>query len=575
MTLSVFQIWAGQTILSVAILTAFILLIRRPFARRFGAKAAYCLWSLPVLRVFMPPVELAWLNAPPPPSAASEAFTAQAILTAMPQTNLSSISSLWTSHGAGILTALWGIGAVIFITRQLYRQNLSVKIWLNHAQAASPSLQQTYVLMVKTLGLKTAPKITLSPDAPGPLVAGVIRPHIILPFDFETAFTPQEQRYALLHELSHVKRGDLYASLAALGLRAANWPNPLIHYAARYFRADQEAACDATVLNYPLENFVDHSANGNIANSRAYAQTLIKAALQAQKRIAPRNSAPALALTIHHPLKERLMTLSNPITMKKLRHRLAATAVMASTFALNAPISLVPAAASAQTSDGVSAKQETHIVRSRSENNGVIQDRKVEVNIIGDNVKAFEVDPVSGIKTEINPETIQGYEKITRSSGQFTIDQDNGQVIQFVETDGNKTDDVLAKLKSSGKISQDAEIGSIRTVVISNSLTDNDELDQETFKRFSTVIAKGNNSTILIDDATATDLAAQLGVNAEDIVLSDKFDIQFSPTEDGVSSEKAEQVMKIMETTMRESLAAGDDMATMEQKIEAAIEAAK
>ena len=48
--------WAVQTGLSVTFLVVFILLIRRPFAKRFGAKAAYALWLLPVLRLFIPTI---------------------------------------------------------------------------------------------------------------------------------------------------------------------------------------------------------------------------------------------------------------------------------------------------------------------------------------------------------------------------------------------------------------------------------------------------------------------------------------------------------------------------------------
>ena len=50
--------WGVQTGLSVTLLVVFILLIRRPFAKRFGAKAAYALWLLPVLRLFIPTIKV-------------------------------------------------------------------------------------------------------------------------------------------------------------------------------------------------------------------------------------------------------------------------------------------------------------------------------------------------------------------------------------------------------------------------------------------------------------------------------------------------------------------------------------
>ena len=52
----------------------------------------------------------------------------------------------------------------------------------------------------------------------------------------------------LLHEGADHDRFDLVANLAGLVVVAAHWWNPIAHLAWRAFRADQELACDATVL---------------------------------------------------------------------------------------------------------------------------------------------------------------------------------------------------------------------------------------------------------------------------------------------------------------------------------------
>ena len=54
MTVEALQNWAVQTGLVISVLILIILLIRRPFARMFGANAAYALWSLPLIRLFLP-----------------------------------------------------------------------------------------------------------------------------------------------------------------------------------------------------------------------------------------------------------------------------------------------------------------------------------------------------------------------------------------------------------------------------------------------------------------------------------------------------------------------------------------
>lgn len=82
----------------------------------------------------------------------------------------------------------------------------------------------------------------------GPAVVGVLRPRLVIPSDFEARFSDVERRLIRAHELAHIERQD--GRLAALALAAVwlCWFNPLAHVALARFRADQELACDATVM---------------------------------------------------------------------------------------------------------------------------------------------------------------------------------------------------------------------------------------------------------------------------------------------------------------------------------------
>ena len=133
--------------------------------------------------------------------------------------------------------------------------------------------------------MRRDPYVRVSSQNIGPLVTGVINPLVILPRDFEQNFDGPQRNFALIHELSHIKRKDLWAALATLGFRAINWPNPLVHYAAHKMCIDQEAACDA---------FVVKMTGGETAHS--YAETLVKAAKQRRDTSEP-NSHLALSMT--------------------------------------------------------------------------------------------------------------------------------------------------------------------------------------------------------------------------------------------------------------------------------------
>ena len=120
-----------------------------------------------------------------------------------------------------------------------------------------------------TVRLRKIPSVRIAPDGTGPLVTGVLKPLVILPDNFSEIYDAQQRQFALVHELAHIKRRDLWVALATLIFRAVNWPNPLVHYAANKLRGDQEAACDA---------FVVKVTGGETAHS--YAETLVKAVRQ-------------------------------------------------------------------------------------------------------------------------------------------------------------------------------------------------------------------------------------------------------------------------------------------------------
>ena len=72
---------------------------------------------------------------------------------------------------------------------------------------------------------------------------------IAVPADFDRLYAEHERRLALEHELAHHRSGDLIANLFAFVLLCLQWFNPLAWVAHAAFRFDQEAACDARVLD--------------------------------------------------------------------------------------------------------------------------------------------------------------------------------------------------------------------------------------------------------------------------------------------------------------------------------------
>ena len=227
--------WLGQTLLATTLLMAAVLVLRAPVRRMFGARAAYLLWAIPLLRLVMPSL---------PQVAPQGSPIAAPMKIVVAAANEAPASVDW-------LLALWGAGALLFGLMQVVRYLGFVRS-VDRDAASVPSI---------------GPEVWTTAAVTGPVAAGLLRPRILLPHDYRSRYSPEELALAVAHERVHLARRDLWANAAATGLLALHWFNPLAHRAFRAFREDQEMSCDAAVI-------------GEAANEAraAYAAAMVKSA---------------------------------------------------------------------------------------------------------------------------------------------------------------------------------------------------------------------------------------------------------------------------------------------------------
>jgi hypothetical protein len=103
-------------------------------------------------------------------------------------------------------------------------------------------------------------RFKVSDKVDGPVVCGLLRPVILVPHNLAPTLGARHLRSALLHELAHIRRGDLWANLAQAVLQAlwANlaqavlqalyFYNPLLWLANRRIRKLREQAVDEMVV---------------------------------------------------------------------------------------------------------------------------------------------------------------------------------------------------------------------------------------------------------------------------------------------------------------------------------------
>jgi beta-lactamase regulating signal transducer with metallopeptidase domain len=132
------------------------------------------------------------------------------------------------------------------------------------------------------LRLRVTPAVGVSPDVPGPIVAGIWRPTVLIPVEARN-WCDTRREAVLMHELAHVARRDVSAQVVAHAVCAVHWFNPLAWIAARAMRRERERACDDAVL-------------GNGVAASTYATELLAIAAGAMA-----TSTPAAALSMARP----------------------------------------------------------------------------------------------------------------------------------------------------------------------------------------------------------------------------------------------------------------------------------
>ncbi|MDB2439535.1 M56 family metallopeptidase [Hellea sp.] len=259
--------WGLETGIAVSLLIVLVLLVRRPFARMFGAGATYALWALPLVRLFLPEITIPVFKENVPNILTNIALS-ETIQPSLAVTKPVADISEGFNIGLGF-AVMWVAIGIIWFTYQILRQSAFMSRLRLETQTAPQRLQPEINKAMATLNLRRCPDIRLSKDNMGPIITGVIKPIIILPHNFCEDYTLAQQHFALVHEFAHIKRFDLWAAFVVLMFRAVNWPNPLVHYAAHKFRVDQEAACDSFVLS---------KIKGGSTATQSYAETLVHAA---------------------------------------------------------------------------------------------------------------------------------------------------------------------------------------------------------------------------------------------------------------------------------------------------------
>ena len=147
----------------------------------------------------------------------------------------------------GFVFLLW-LAVVTTMTLLLIQRTFFVKGLIAQSKDASAEMLEIFEQGREQMKVRRSVALRLSAVAVSPSVCGLFRPTILIPQSLADKLNSQHLRSVILHELAHIRRGDLWVSLFQTVLQIIYVYNPLLWVANAMIRKIREAAVDEMVL---------------------------------------------------------------------------------------------------------------------------------------------------------------------------------------------------------------------------------------------------------------------------------------------------------------------------------------
>jgi beta-lactamase regulating signal transducer with metallopeptidase domain len=290
-----------RTSLQATVLVGLVLLIQVLFKRMLTPRWCYLFGLLVLLRLVMPVVPAspfsifnlgnhissAHPNLPDP--------VPVALPHPLPEVpSLDAPAAISVSFFAKYLWLGGCIGLLVVVARQQRRI-------ARHIRRQPPVTDPKVLALLENcrtlLGIKQRIRVATTDTLKSPALFGIWRPCLIVPAEMLRSLDRRELRLVFLHELIHLKNGDIAANWFMIIVRSLHWFNPGVWLVCNRLRADQEMACDAAVMSLLAAD-----------ERRFYGNTLISIA----EAVSTGKLCPALApfITNNHIIRRRIIMIS-------------------------------------------------------------------------------------------------------------------------------------------------------------------------------------------------------------------------------------------------------------------------
>jgi beta-lactamase regulating signal transducer with metallopeptidase domain len=174
------------------------------------------------------------------------------------------------------LVAVWLSVLAVQVVRLIW-QRVTLHRLLAAAQPPDDAIRKIVANACGQLRLGRPPDIRITHVEVSPFVCRMMRPVLLLPESLANSINASQLRQIVLHELAHLRRGDLLWCWLTHVARMVYWFHPVAYWIAFRESLERELACDEVAMSYSGATAADYACTLIEAASRLAGPAALRA----------------------------------------------------------------------------------------------------------------------------------------------------------------------------------------------------------------------------------------------------------------------------------------------------------
>ena len=293
---------------------------------------SYLLWLLVLVKLVTPPIlsipciDLPKVAQSTAPLSVGEIADSEVIASDA----LTTHPSVWYQNvnwQNGLLTVLL-LGSGVALIWSLFRAASFHRAVIKSTRPAPAEVDAMARVLAHHIGLKKLPELHIISANTSPMEWWMGGPvHVIFPEYVLEDMKPHQWRWILAHELTHVRRRDHIVRWLEWFSGVLFWWNPIMWWARKELRAQEELCCDSQVLE------AMNATSSSQSNSKNYANAILSIL---EKLVSPELHPPVMASQMNSggQLEKRMTMILNQNKTHKTSRILRAGVILSAAVAL-------------------------------------------------------------------------------------------------------------------------------------------------------------------------------------------------------------------------------------------------